>query len=77
MKRLRSEGIEVTRIIVFLDRQQGGIELLASEGYEVHSVVKLLDVVDLYLQEGMIDRDQHQRVSDFIQTHQFEKPLWT
>ncbi len=77
LERLRSEGIEVTRIIVFLDRQQGGTELLASEGYKVHSVFKLLDVLDLYLQEGMIDRDQHQRVSDFIQTHQFEEPFWT
>ena len=76
LEKLRSEGIEVTRIIVFLDRQQGGAELLVAEGYEVHSIFKLLDVMDLYLQEGVIDRDQHQRVSDFIQTHQFEEPLW-
>ena len=76
LEKLRSEGIEVTRIIVFLDRQQGGAELLAAEGYEVHSILKLLDVMDLYLQEGVINRDQHQRVSDFIQTHQFEEPLW-
>ncbi len=77
LEKLRSEGIEVTRIIVFLDRQQGGAELLAAEGYEVHSIFKLLDVMDLYLQEGVIDRDQHQRVSDFIQTPQFEESLWT
>lgn len=76
LKRLRDEGIKVNRIIVFLDRQQGGAELLTEEGYRVESIFKLSDVADLYLQKGIIDQEQYQQVLDFIQTHQFKKPLW-
>jgi orotate phosphoribosyltransferase len=74
---LADEGIEVKRIIVFMDRQQGGSELLASEGHQVQSVFKLLDVVDFYLEQGTIGREQHRRVSDFIRTRRFEEPFWS
>jgi len=76
LNRLRDEGIKVNRIIVFLDRQQGGTELLAAEGYKVQSIFKLSDVIGLYLQKRIIDQEQHQQVLDFIQTHQFKEPLW-
>ena len=73
---LRQEGIEITRIVTFFDRQQGGTELLEGEGLSVHSIFSLLDVLAFYREEGLIDEDVFAEVSRFVRTHRFEKPLW-
>ncbi|MDA2934966.1 orotidine 5'-phosphate decarboxylase, partial [Acidobacteria bacterium AH-259-D05] len=76
IEKLKSEGITVQRIIAFFDRQQGGTELLEKEGYTVHSVFKLLDVVTFYLEEGLITQAEHRQINEFIQSRQFKKALW-
>lgn len=76
LEKLKGEGVRVGRIVAFLDRQQGGTELLQQEGYRVDSVFRLLDVVDFYYQEGLIDSATHGRIHDFIASHRFAKPLW-
>ncbi|MEE2822508.1 MAG: hypothetical protein VYA53_05945 [Acidobacteriota bacterium] len=73
---LEREGISIQRIIAFVDRQQGGSELLEQEGYPVHSVFKLLDIVSFYLDEGLISAAQYQEISEFVQARRFEKKLW-
>jgi uridine monophosphate synthetase len=73
---LKKEGISVQRIISFLDRQQGGSELLEQEGYPVHSVFKLLDIVNFYLEEDLISEAQHREIHEFVQSRKFDKTLW-
>jgi uridine monophosphate synthetase len=73
---LKKEGISVQRIIAFLDRQQGGSELLEEEGYPVHSVFKLLDIVSFYLEEDLISEAQHREIRTFVQSRRFDKSLW-
>ena len=73
---LEREGISIQRIIAFVDRQQGGSELLEQEGYPVYSVFKLLDIVSFYLDEGLISTAQYQEISEFVQARRFEKKLW-
>jgi len=76
IQRLKKEGIAVQRIIAFFDRQQGGSELLEQEGYPVHSVFKLLDVVTFYLEEGLINEAQHREICAFVQSRRFDRTLW-
>ena len=73
---LEQEGISIQRIITFVDRQQGGSELLEQEGYPVHSIFKLLDIVSFYLDEGLISAAQYQEISEFVQARRFKKKLW-
>ena len=76
LQKLEREGITIQRIIAFFDRQQGGAELLAKEGYPVHSVFKLLDVTAFYLQEGLITEAADRQIQEFLRTRRFQKPLW-
>ncbi|MBI2822226.1 MAG: hypothetical protein HYX74_08380 [Acidobacteria bacterium] len=76
IEKLEREGIRIRRIIAFFDRQQGGTEMLKREGYQVDSIFRLLDVIDFYLQQGLLDPAEHGRIREFIATHQFERPLW-
>jgi uridine monophosphate synthetase len=73
---LKKEGISVKRIIAFVDRQQGGSELLEQEGYPVHSVFSLLDIVSFYLEEDLISKAQHREIGEFVQSRRFDKALW-
>ena len=76
IQHLKNEGISVQRIITFIDRQQGGSALLEQEGYSVHSVFKLLDIVSFYLEKGLISEAQHREICEFVESRRFDKALW-
>lgn len=44
---LRSQGLQVKDIVVLVDRQQGGKEVLKAAGYQLHSVFTLDKLVNL------------------------------
>lgn len=52
---LRDAGLEVARILVVVDREQGGHLPLVEKGYPVHSLYRVTDVVRYYLARGMVD----------------------
>lgn len=54
---IRSEGGVVTDAIVFLDRQEGGIELLKKNGVQVHALLKVTEVANTLYDIGAIDRE--------------------
>lgn len=72
IEQLAKEGIRVTRVIVVVDRQQGGKEALEKEGYEFCAIFKILDIADQFLREGLITDDQHKEVADFIKNNRFD-----
>lgn len=43
---LRDAGLVVRDILVLVDREQGGRERLAAEGYRLHSVMTLAEIVE-------------------------------
>ena len=52
---LREAGLEVARILVVVDREQGGDRGLREEGYPVHSLYRISDVISYYLERNMVD----------------------
>ncbi len=52
---LRDAGLEVARILVVVDREQGGDRGLREQGYPVHSLYRVSDVVRYYRARGMVD----------------------
>ncbi|MSO19071.1 MAG: hypothetical protein EXQ56_01185 [Acidobacteria bacterium] len=68
--KLRAEGVPLTRIIVFFDRGQG--DGLREEGFDLHSIFQLKDVVDFYHAEALITAADHQRIQQFLSTRRFD-----
>ena len=54
---LREAGLEVARILVVVDREQGGDHGLREEGYPVHSLYRISDVISYYLERDMVDEE--------------------
>ncbi len=52
---LRDAGLEVARILVVVDREQGGDRALRQQGYPVHSLYRISEVVAYYRERGMVD----------------------
>ena len=52
---LRDVGLEVTRILVVVDREQGGDRGLREQGYPVHSLYRITEVIRYYRERGMVD----------------------
>ena len=63
---IESEGITVSDIVVVLDRQQGGKELLESKGYHVHTLFTISEVCKMLKEEGLLMDDEIERINDFL-----------
>ena len=54
---VRAEGGVVTEAVVFLDRQEGGKELLEKNGIKLHALLKISDVAKALFEMGAIDEE--------------------
>jgi orotate phosphoribosyltransferase len=66
IKPLQELGAEVKHILVIVNREQGGKERLEKEGYTVHSLTKVSDVVISLKNKGKISTEQAETVLDYI-----------
>ena len=58
--KLKSVGLEVRDIVVFLDHEQGVKDRLQQYGYRAHSVLSISEITQTLYQTGRIDRRQFQ-----------------
>uniref|UniRef100_A0A7N8XZP3 Uridine 5'-monophosphate synthase n=1 Tax=Mastacembelus armatus TaxID=205130 RepID=A0A7N8XZP3_9TELE len=63
---LCKEGLKVTDAIVLMDREQGGVEMLASQGIVLHPVISMSKLLNVLLAAGRIDTQTAQSVRKFI-----------
>lgn len=54
---LREAGLAVKRILVVVDREQGGDRVLREQGIAVHSLYRISDIVAYYRERGMVDSE--------------------
>jgi uridine monophosphate synthetase len=58
IKPLEAAGLIVRDIVVLLDRQQGGKEQLAREGYHLHALLTMSELLDILQAKGRITEAQ-------------------
>ncbi len=67
IQKLEEAGLKVRDIVVLIDRGQGAGPMLAEAGYQLHSVVNLLDLLPEWLRSGAITSEQFEEVKAFLQ----------
>ena len=60
------EDLKVSDIVVVLDREQGGKELLEKKGLKVHTLFNITEVCEILSAENMLTDDEVQRIKDFL-----------
>lgn len=63
---LEENGLRVYDVAVLVDREQGGAQLLVNQGYACHTVFRLTELLELYVQEGMIKQDMYKQVTTYL-----------
>jgi orotate phosphoribosyltransferase len=64
---LETVQLQVRDIFVVVDRQMGGVEYLATQGYTVHAIMTIQDVLDTLLALDRITYDQHQFITAWLE----------
>lgn len=68
--KMQREGISVRRIVVLFDREQG--DGLRGEGFELHGIFRVPDVLDFYRSENLIRPEEHDHVIRFLRSRRFD-----
>ena len=69
---LTARGLVVHDILVILDREQGGKQLLEKAGYQLHSLGTLTEVLNTLVEVKKVSSVTAERVQDFIKENQFK-----
>jgi uridine monophosphate synthetase len=63
---LKEAGLIVEDILVVIDRQQGGAEVLAERGYRLHSLLTMNEMIDILARHQAISTEQHTKVLEYL-----------
>jgi orotate phosphoribosyltransferase len=69
---LAAEGLKVARILVVVDREQGGDAILGAEGCPAYSLYRVSEVIDYYERTGRIDAPTADAARDHVRKRRFE-----
>ncbi|UKB83246.1 orotidine-5'-phosphate decarboxylase [Chryseobacterium sp. MEBOG06] len=74
---VEQEDLKVSDIVVVLDREQGGKQLLENKGYRVHTLFNISEVCDILQETGELSDEEVKRIQDFLQGNhiQFEEEI--
>jgi uridine monophosphate synthetase len=65
---LEGAGLIVKDLVILIDREQGGRELLAAKGYTLHSVLTISQCFSTLERTGVVDPDLLRQSRDFLRT---------
>ena len=68
---LKKDGLDVARVLVVVDREQGGDAILAERGCPCHSLFKISELVGYYQASGKIDAQTAQSALEHLKSKQF------
>ena len=65
---LESAGLVVKDLVILIDREQGGRELLAAKGYSLHSILTISECFGEWERTGLVEPDLLKQSRDFLRT---------
>ena len=66
---VRAEGGVVTEAVVFLDREEGGKQMLEKIGIKLHALLKISEIANTLYEMGAIDKESLKTILKQIKKH--------
>ena len=63
---LKQAGLNVTDVVVLVDREQGGAARMAELGLKLHAVLTISEIMTTLRESGLIDAATYQSVRDYL-----------
>ncbi len=70
IEKLTAAGLQVRDVVVLIDRQSGASQALARQGYRMHAVFTLTQLLDYWEEKGKISQESVAAVRRFIEQSQ-------
>lgn len=67
---LEAEGLVITDMVAFLDREQGGKKSIEKKGYHLHFVTSLSEMLTILCETGKVTAIKQKEVLTFVQSNQ-------
>jgi orotate phosphoribosyltransferase len=71
MEELKKDGLEIRRILVVVDREQGGDEILAGKGLPTHSLYRVSEMIAYYRDTGKVDAETARKAIEHLRSKRF------
>jgi len=68
---LAKDGLKVARIVVVVDREQGGDEILERKGYPVHALYQASEIVDYFEATGRVEPEVARAAREHLARRRF------
>ncbi len=68
---LEEADLIVKDLVILIDREQGGRQLLASKGYALHAILRITECFDEWQRTGAVDAGLLERSREFLQATRF------
>ncbi len=66
IRAIRGQGGDVVAAVVFIDREQGGLESVRKEGVYAFSLAGITEVIDFLAKRGLISDDLRKSIIDYL-----------
>ncbi len=63
----REAGLNVSEAIVLIDRQQGGKDRLRKEGYKLHSMISIFEILDRMRELNQISLKKLKKIREYLE----------
>lgn len=71
---LQAVQLQVRDLMVTIDRQMGGAQVLEARGYRLHALLTLQEILDTLADIGRLSKDQHAFITAWLEESRHGKP---
>jgi uridine monophosphate synthetase len=68
IEKMAAAGLQVSDVVVLIDRQSGAAEALTAAGYRLHAVYSITQLLDIWKSSGLVSADQEHDIVDFLKS---------
>lgn len=69
IEQVEEAGLKVSRLIVLVDRQQGGIKYVQDKGYDIEAAFTISELMGELLGLKKISKAEYSKIIDFVKNH--------
>lgn len=69
IEQVKAAGLKVEKLIVLIDREQGGIEAVAKAGHTIEAAFTITELLDTLLELGKIEQSRYDEVEEYIKNN--------
>lgn len=69
IKQVEDAGLVIEKFIVLVDREQGGLELVRSAGYDIQAGFSITSLITILKNQGKISEEAYNTIIDFIRNN--------